>query len=377
MKKKILTITVCAAMGILLCACGKTNPTGNNNLTGTPTGTTELTPQPTPTLSPLEEKYLAMPVTDYEEYVATTVLPEGYLDLEVDAITEADVDAYVQETLAANKNRVVKDTALEIGDIVIIDYYGYIDGVMQDEASDYSQEIELGNSGYIDGFDEGLVGAKKGDTVVLNLKFPDNYWEKEKAGNDVTFEVTILSSAAQVLPEFTDEFVTEVTEGTCTTTEDYRLYAKGFLQEEVRYNTVMDYLVENATFGKMNEDYIAASLAFEKEYYAAMYGCTSVAEFEEIFGAEESVIMWAMAEKRIRRYEQDRIALYCVAKAENLEMTEDEFIARVTDYAMSMGVTYADVVATEGESALRQSMMMEFAMELLLEETTVVTKEAE
>ena len=377
MKKKLLTIALCTAMGMLLCACGKTNPTGTENVTGTPTGTADLTPQPTATLSPLEEAYLALPVTDYEEYVESTVLPEGYLGLEVDEITESDVDAYIQTVLEENKERVVKETALEMGDIAIIDYIGYIEGVMQDGASDYSQEIELGNSGYIDGFDEGLVGAKKGDTVVLNLKYPDNYFEKEKAGKDVTFEVKILSSAAQVLPEFTDELVTEVTSGSYTTVADFRLFAKGFLQEEARYTEVMDYLVENTTFGKMNEDYIAASLAFEKEYYAVMYGCESVAEFEEVFGAEESVIMWSMAEKRIRRYEQDRIVLYCVAKAENLELSEDEFIKRVTDYAESQGMTYAEIMVAEDEKALRQSMMMELAMEHLLDNVDVADKEAE
>lgn len=383
MKKKLFAVLCCVAMSMAVCACNKTDPTGSQ--TGTPTTVPTQAPQATATPSLLatqiEEAYTKLPVTDYDTYVESTVLPEGYIGFEIDEITDAEVEAYVQDTLANYKERVLKETPIEVGDIAIIDFTGYLNGQTFDGGSAQAYELEVGNSGFIPGFDDGLIGAKKGDTLMLNLKFPEDYRSADLAGKDVTFEVKIHSTAAQVLPEFTDEFVVEITSGQYTTTEEFRLYARGFLQEERRYNGIMDYLVENAVFNSLNEDYIEAAFELEKMYYALNSGAPSIEELEALwatyYGPTYTEGMWTYLERQIRRYEQDRIVLYCVAKAENLELTEDEFIKSVTEYAESLGMTYAEIMAMEDEKALRQSMLMELALEHLLENIVMVEKGAE
>ena len=380
MKKKMFTAAVCVAMTVALCACNNSNPTGSKNPTGTPadvTPQTTATAAPTATPSAMEEAIESLPITNYDDYVASTVLPEGYIGLKMDKITDEDVDLYVQEVRENNKVRELKDGPLELGDIAIIDYTGYVDGVAFDGGSDIGKELELGSGEFLEGFEDGLVGAKKGDKVTLNLKFPVDYWAPDLAGKDVVFEVKINSSAAQVLPEFTDEFVTSLTSGEYTTVKDFCDYAKGFLTEERKYNTVMDYLVENATFGKLNEEYITAAFELEKQYYALMYGFGSIEEFEATFGADTSEVLWLMVEKEIRRYEQDRVVLYCVAKAENLTLTEEDYTAAVTEYAQSNGMTVEELYEVQDEAALRQSMLMEIALEHLLNHVVEVEKGAE
>lgn len=372
MKKKMFAILTCMAMSAAFCACNNTNPTGAQNQTPTAAVT-----QAVATPSVLDEMYAALPVTDYDDYVESTVLPEGYIGFEVDAVTDADVEQYVQDTLANYKTRELKDTPLEEGDIAIIDYVGRVDGVAFEGGTAGGQELEIGSNKYIEGFETGLIGAKKGDTVVLNLKFPEKYHSEELAGKDVVFEVTIRSSAAQILPEFTDEFVIEITSGKYTTTEEFRMYARGFLQEERRYSGIMNYLVKNTVFNKFNEDYVRAAFELEKQFYALSYGWETVEELEAAWGEEYTESMWFVMEEKIRRYEQDRVVLYCVAKAENLELTEDEFIKDATEYAESIGMTYAELLAVEEEKAVRQSMLMEKALEHLLENIVVVEKEAE
>jgi len=368
---------VCVAMSMALCACNTTNPAGGKNPTQAPADVTlpaTSTPGPTATPTEIEESYAELPITNYDDYAATTVLPEGYIGFEVDKITEKDVDIYVQEVLENNKDRVLKDGPLEMGDIAIIDYVGYLDGVAFEGGTDVSKELELGSGEFMEGFEEGLVGAKKGDTVSLNLKFPEDYWSEEMAGKEVVFEVKIHSSAALVLPEFTNEFVTEITSGEYTTVEEFRMYAKGFLAEERKYNSIMDYLVENAEFGKLNEDYISAAFDLEKQYYALMYGFNSVEEFETVFGEEASEVLWTMVEKQIRRYEQDRIVLYCVAKAENIELSETEYNEAVAEYAASNSMTLEELYEIQDEATLRQSMLMEKALEHLLMNIVEVEK---
>lgn len=375
MRKKVLFAAFCVAMSVALCACNKTDSVDSKNPTGSPvTGTPQPTAAATSTPSAMEEAYSSLPVSDYEDYVASTVLPEGYMGLKVDKITDEDVDVYVQEVLENNKERQLKDGAIEKGDIAIIDYTGYLDGVPFEGGSAIGHEMEVGFSGFIDGFDDGLIGAKKGESRTLNLTFPVDYYSVDLAGKAVVFEVRINSVAAQVLPEFTDEFVTELTSGEYTTTADFRAYAKGFLTEERKYAAVMDYLVDNATFGKLNEEYIQAAFELEKQYYAYMYGFMNVEEFEELFGAESSEVLWAMVEKQVRRYEQDRVVLYCVAKAENLSLEEEAFAEGVAEYAESNGMTVEELYKVQDEASLRQSMLMEIALEHLLNNVVEVEK---
>jgi len=373
MKKRWYAAAVCVAMSMALCACNNTN-TVNSVATPTPAQSAATpTPEVTATPSVIQQMQEELVITDYEEYVEATVLPEDYKGIEVEKVTEADVDAYVQEVLENNKERELKEGALELGDIAIIDYTGYLDGVTFEGGSDVGKELELGSGDFIPGFEEGLVGAKKGETVNLNLKFPENY-SPDLAGKDVLFVVKINSAAAQVLPEFNDEFVTKITSGEYTTTKDFRDYSRGFLSEERRYTTVMDYLVKNTTFGKLNEEYIAGAFELEKEYYAMMYGCESAAQFEEVYGAETSEMLWELVEYQIRRYEQDRVVLYCVAKAENMELSEETYNIKLAEYANGVGVTVEEVLAAQDEKSLRQSMLMESALEFLLDNTVEVEK---
>ncbi len=374
MKKKMLTTAFCVVMSMALCACGS-NPTGSQNPTEAlvPTGT----PAPTATPTAIEEAYAGLPISNYEDYVASTVLPKDYVGMEVEKITDADVDLYVQEVLENNKVRELKEGPLEMGDIAIIDYTGYVDGVAFEGGSDTGKELELGSGEFMEGFEEGLVGAKKGDSVTLNLSFPIDYWATDLAGKDVVFEVKINSAAAMVVGEFTDAFVTKLTQGDYTTVEDFRGYAVGFLTERRKYNSVMDYLVENTTFGKFNEDYVQKAFSLEKEYYAMMYGFSSVEEFEKAFTPEASAVLWQMVEKEIRRYEQDRVVLYTVAKEQNLTFTDEEYTTAVEEYAAENGFTVEELYELQSEESLRQSMLMEKALEFLLDSIVEVEKGAE
>lgn len=374
MKKKMLTAVFCAVMAVAMCAC-KSNPVGANNPTEALVPTS--TPGPTATPTAIEEAYTNLPISDYEDYVESTVLPEGYVGLEVKAVTEADVDQYVQEVLENNKVRQLKEGPLVMGDIAIIDYVGYVDGVAFEGGSDTGAELELGSGYFIEGFESGLVGAKKGDSVVLNLKFSDDYWAEDLAGKDVVFEVKINSAAEMVLADFTDDFVTELTGGDYTTVADFRSYALGYLSEQRKYNTVMDYLVDNAVFNKFNDVYVESAFALEKEYYALMYGFASVEEFETAFTPEASTVLWQMVENEIRRYEQERVVLYCVAKAENIAFDEDEYTSAVTEYAAENGLTVEALYEIQDEKSLRQSMLMEKTIEYLLDNIVEVQEETE
>jgi len=122
-------------------------------------------------------------------------------------VTEEDVDRTI-DTL--RKQRAVwteVDRAAKDGDQVIIDFLGKIDGeaFAGGEAKDYT--LELGSRSFIDGFEEGLVGAKAGDEKNIDVKFPDTYPAEHLQGKPATFEVKVGSVKESSLPEVDEDFV--------------------------------------------------------------------------------------------------------------------------------------------------------------------------
>lgn len=137
------------------------------------------------------------------EYKGLTVAPYSV------TVTDEDVDAQIQSNLdaAATDKKLDKNTAIEDGDTVNINYTGKIDGKTFDGGSAEKQDLTIGSGSFIDGFESGLIGHKKGETVTLDLKFPDDYSEDSLKGKAVTFTVKINSAIRSVVPELNEAFV--------------------------------------------------------------------------------------------------------------------------------------------------------------------------
>ncbi|MDD6035503.1 MAG: trigger factor [Lachnospiraceae bacterium] len=368
MRKRFFAVALCTALCMAVCACNKTTPADSSKPTTQPEDTT---PQATVTGAASDAESEEITFTNYEDYVATTMLPKNYVGIEVEAVEDAEVEAYIQKVLENNRKTQLKSGAIENGDVATIDFTGYLDGEEFEGGSDIGYQLEIGSGTFIPGFEEGLIGAKKGETRSLRLKFPEDYKNnKDLAGKEVVFEVSVNTVAEYVLPELTDAFVADLTADEYTSVETFREYTRGLLLEEKKYLAVMDYLVENTVFAMLNEDYIQNMLSSMKEYYryyASMLGYSDVNEFMSDYGVEDADAFWKELEEQIRREEQERVVLYCVAKAEKMTMTEEEFIASATELAESYGETLEEFLAEQGEDAVRQTMLMESALNFLLD----------
>lgn len=368
MRKKILATLVCAAMGLAMCACGRTTPTDTE--IPTPQG---VTPDATVTTSPTEtggDTEAEVPITNYEDCVAVTKLAKDYIGIPVEKVTDAELEAYILEVLEENMLLEEKDGTVENGDVANIDFTGYLDNEPFEGGSDVGFDLEIGSGQFIEGFEEGLVGAKKGETRSLELTFPEDYRNNpDMAGKAVVFEVKVNAICRYVLPELTDEFIKELTSEEYTTVQAFKEYSLGLLTEEKEYLAVMDYLVENTEFAELNEAYIQASLDSMKSYYelyAQMFG-VDLETFFLYSGIPDSKAFWAEMESQMRRAEQERIVLYCVAKAEGITLTEDEFTQYATELAASYQMTMDEFLEQQDRTYVEQSILMERALEFLLE----------
>ena len=185
--------------------------------------------------------YITLP--DYDAYTLETPSPEEVTDADV----EADIETFLTQ-FAKSEN--ITEGTVEKGDNLVVSYKGTLaDGTTQDGMNTEDASLgPVGSAGYIDGFEEGLIGAAVGDTVTLDLQFPDPYQNNpDLAGKDVTFEVTIKSKVTKVMPELTDEFIKENTD--YKNVDEYRASVREKLEAEAEENAL--YNLKNELYAKI------------------------------------------------------------------------------------------------------------------------------
>ena len=157
-----------------------------------------------------------MKATDYkvQKYVKLNDYMNMTVELSQDySITDEQIQEYIEYLLSMYPEYETTDkTTVENGDIVNIDYVGKVDGEEFNGGSATGQHLEIGSGSFIDGFEDGLIGKNVGDTVDLNLTFPDSYSNTDLAGKDVVFTVTIngIETKKDIgYEDLTDEYVSE------------------------------------------------------------------------------------------------------------------------------------------------------------------------
>ena len=155
-----------------------------------------------------------MKATDYkvQKYVKLNDYMNMTVELSQDySITDEQIQEYIEYLLSMYPEYETTDkTTVENGDIVNIDYVGKVDGEEFNGGSATGQHLEIGSGSFIDGFEDGLIGKNVGDTVDLNLTFPEDYGSEDLAGKDVVFKVTINSIQDESYPTYdtlNDEYV--------------------------------------------------------------------------------------------------------------------------------------------------------------------------
>lgn len=289
-------------------------------------------------------------------------------------VTEEQVDAYINYQLSLNP----KDGAKE-GDTVNIDYVGTMDGVAFDGGTASGQNLTLGSHRFIEGFEEGLVGAKAGDVVELNLTFPEDYHEG-LAGEDVVFMVTVNTIMAATPQELNEEYVKGLEVG-CSTVEEYRQYVKDLLMESVTAayedeieNSLVSLLMESCEFTKEPpqalvdgyEGILRTNLAAE----AANYGM-SLEQFMSLAGMDAESYSQEIREQAVR-YAKQSIMMQAIADREGLDVSEEELEKEMEEIVADTAYGSLDELKKDvDERRYRESMMAQKVMEMLRENAIV------
>ncbi|MBQ7065887.1 MAG: trigger factor [Lachnospiraceae bacterium] len=265
-------------------------------------------------------------------------------------------------------------TLVENGDTVNIAFKGLIDGVEFEGGTAESYDLTLGSGEMIDGFEEGIVGKNVGDAFSIDLVFPEDYYDTEVAGKNVTFEITVNQIEEYIEPELTDEFVKENldyenVDAFRTATKESLIESK---MEEVEYaaqGELIQSIIDNSTF-EMVEDEVEAyrqDLIAEYESYAEMYGMeygdflemfmgTTQEEFEETSKSEAETQI-----KTILVYQE-------IVDKENLGITEKEYTESLAKMAEEYEYESPEEFEEEYEKAsLISDMLYEKAMQFIID----------
>ena len=320
------------------------------------------------TLAPVEkEPYDALKYVDLGEYKGIEV-SKAQIDVDDETVenvlaSELARHAYQQE---------VTDRPAKEGDTVNIDYKGMKDGVAFEGGTAQGYDLTLGSGSFIDGFEDGLIGAETGETRNLELKFPDPYKNNpDLAGQPVVFEVTVNKIVETVTPELTDEYAAENSD--YATAEEYREGLRDIMREQNKKNAVLDALMEQAEFQEAPENltaYYQYDMIQQTSYQAAAYGM-SFEQFLEASSMTQEQFLEARADEIDMNVRRDMLMEAMIA-LEKLELTDQEFNDGVAEVAESYGRTKEEVISIIGEDVLRENFLWNKAIDLLAENAAEV-----
>lgn len=290
-------------------------------------------------------------------------------------VTDEEIDNQIEHMRGHMADIVVKDNGEIVnGDTAVINFEGKVDGKIVDGATGENYPLEIGSHSFIPGFEEGLVGLKKGDVKELNLKFPENYVEDLK-GKDVVFTVTVNEIKTKVLPEINEDFFKDLGYEDVKTLDELKNKVKEELTHEKEHQEeekFMDQVLETAVKNmkiELNEEIVDEEIHRMINQYAEqlkMYGM-DINEYFKMTGMNEETLHVQMkpeAEKRVKY----RYLLEAVAEKENIKFTEKEIEKGAEDLAAKYGITKEQLIESFGSmDVVEYDMKMQKAIEILKE----------
>lgn len=308
-------------------------------------------------------------LTEYKELKATKKKVEA---------TAEEIQAKIDELVERNARLVsVEDRAAKEGDITVIDFEGFVDGVAFDGGKGENYELTLGSGQFIPGFEEQVAGHNVGEEFDVNVKFPAEY-TPELADKDAVFKIKLHEIKVKELPEVDDEFAQDAAD--CDTVDALKKNIEKEIKEQKEASNdkeiesqLLEKLAENVK-GEIPEcmyetevnnqirdiDYRLSMQGMNFETYLKYSGMT-IEQYKEN--------SMPMAEKNVKV----RLALEKIAALENLEVTDEELEAEYDKFAEQYGMDKEEIKKAVPEEGLRGDLLNEKAMDFVKKNAKVTT----
>ncbi len=311
--------------------------------------------------------------------VVITVKPEveisDYKGIEIEkvvnAVTDEDVDKQIQALRERNGRLVtIDDRAAENGDVAVIDFEGFKDGVPFDGGKDENYELALGSNTFIPGFEEQIVGKKTGEEFTINVTFPENYQMEDIAGQLCEFKIRLNEIKSKELPDLDDEFVKDATEFDTldelkddirTKLEDSAARNADIEAENKLYETLIEKMtadIPEVMFENKIDEMVRdfemrlSQNGLNMEMYL-MYTNMDLASFRKTFEDQ--------AQKQVKV----RLALEKIAELENVEITDTQVDEEINKIAEQYNLTAEKVRSIISDKSVKQDLAVAEASKIV------------
>ena len=284
-------------------------------------------------------------------------------------VTAADVKAEMKPYIDRASRLVSVDRKAKKGDVAVIDFEGFKDGVAFEGGKGENYSLELGSGSFVPGFEEQVIGMKASEEKDLDITFPENY-TADLAGAAVVFKVKVNEVKERQEPALDDEFAKDVSE--FDTLDEFKkdlkekLKARRQQQAERDYEAaVIDALLENLVCDvpEAMVDYRADKMVEEQAMRMQQNGL-NFQDYLKYMGLSMDDVR-AQAKTAADRAVRTALALDAVAKAEGIEVTQEELDAEVKRLAEQFNVTEEQVREVTNESDMKQDLGSKKALELV------------
>ncbi len=294
-------------------------------------------------------------------------------------VTEKEQTQYFQQIYFGNmvveEEEKITDRAVKDGDVVNIDYEGKKDGVAFQGGTAADQYLGIGTGMFVPGFEAGLVGVNPGETVDIDLTFPEDYGEL--ANQAVVFTVTVN----YIYPEYNDEEVASWGNASYTTVDDLKKFVYDYLYEYNQYyyetnveNAVLEAFMKQCVFTELPEDLVnryKTNLQNSITAEATAYGTDAETLCNYYYGMN----LASFLDKYAPESAKQSLAFQAVANEQDLNLTEEELDAKISEAATANGYTSVEeFMGTNTKDDYREYFTYEVAVEYLVNNAVVTAQ---
>jgi len=277
-------------------------------------------------------------------------------------VTDAEVDAEIDRERESNARTItIEDRAVKDGDMTVIDFEGFVDGVAFEGGKGENYPLTIGSGAFIPGFEEALIGAKLNEETDVNVTFPEDYQASELAGKPAVFKCTVKEIKEKQLPELDDEFASEVSE--FDTLAEYREDVKKKLAEKketeaknAKEDAVIDAIIEDSQMEIPDAMLETQQRQMVEDFAQRMQAQgLSIEQYMQFTGLTPAALLEQVKPQALKRI-QSRLVLEAVVAAEKMEASEEEFEEEAKTMAEAYQMEADKVKELLGENGKKQVM---------------------
>ena len=290
-------------------------------------------------------------------------------------VTDTDVEEEIKKVAEQNSRTItVEDRAVKDGDMTVIDFEGFVDGVAFEGGKGENYPLTIGSHSFIDNFEDQIIGMNIGDEKEINVTFPEDYHAEELKGKPATFKVSVKEIKEKQLPDIDDDFAQDVSD--FDTLDEYKADLKKKIAErkeaEAKRQKETEAIEKIVADSKMDipQAMIDTQVTRMAEDFAQrlQQQGLSLEMYFKYTGLTAEKILDDMKPEAVKRI-QNSLVLEAVAKAENIQVSDDEFNAELSKMAEMYKMEVDKIKEFMGESEekqMRDDIAIQKAVDLIV-----------